>query len=322
MDNFDPALISVVMPCYNAAPYVEEAVASVLGQSYPQVELIIVDDGSIDGSSEILQRLASENPDRITLVYQNRAGPYAARNLALSHARGNYIAFLDADDTWHPDALRLMHEALDAVPADIAYCGWQNVGVAATDPNPKIPPVLDAAEAVAHFLDHCPWPINSVLVRRPLIDEMRGFSERAPTAMDYDLWLRMLARQPRLVRVPEVLAYYRRYPRGRSHIPRWKQVFDAVAVRRDFAQHHPDLVARFTPARLNELIYAPLLREAYRCHWRNDTDSARRLFRRAFRKSDWKAGDLKHLLASLLPAPLYRNLVDFVTRRRSARFEA
>jgi len=70
------------------------------------------------------------------------------------------------------------------------------------------------------------------------------------------------------------------------------------------------------------VIYAPLLQEAYRCHWRNDTESARRLFRRAFRKADWKAGDLKHLIASLLPAPLYHNLVDFVTRRRSARIES
>ena len=79
------------------------------------------------------------------------------------------------------------------------------------------------------------------------------------------------------------------------------------------------MIAPITPARLNELLYDPLLREAYRCHWRNDTESARRLFRRAFRKADWKAGDLKHLIASLLPAPLYRNLVDFVTRRRSVR---
>jgi hypothetical protein len=189
----------------------------------------------------------------------------------------------------------------------------------ASRPSIHSPPVLDAGEAVGHFLDHCPWPINSVLISRPLIDELRGFSERAPTAMDYDLWLRMLARQPRLVRVPEVLAYYRRYPRGNSHIPRWRQVFDAVAVRRDFAQHHHELVAPIPTARLNELIYAPLLREAYRCHWRNDTESARRLFRRALRKADWKAGDLKHLVASLLPAPLYRNLVDLVTSRRSAR---
>jgi glycosyltransferase involved in cell wall biosynthesis len=321
MDNFDPALISVVMPCLNAAPHVEEAVGSVLGQSYRLVELIAVDDGSTDGSSEILQRLASENPERITLIFQNRTGPFAARNRALAHADGNYIAFLDADDTWQPDALSLLHDALETGPADIAYCGWQNIGIAAADTQPNIPPALDAGEAIIHFLEHAPWPINSVLIRRPLIDELRGFSERAPTAMDYELWLRMLARQPRLVRVPEVLAFRRQYPRGNAHIPHWRQVFDAVAVRRDFARHHPESVARLTPARLNGLIYDPLLHEAYRCHWRNDTESARRLFRRAFSKADWKAGDLKHLLASLLPAPLYRTLVDLVTRRRSARIE-
>jgi glycosyltransferase involved in cell wall biosynthesis len=320
MDNFDPELISVVMPCYNAAPYVEEAVESVLGQSYPRVQLIVIDDGSTDGSTEILQRLAAENPERITLVYQNRAGPFAARNQALAHANGNYIAFLDADDSWHPDALSLMRDALEADLADAAWCGWQAIGPAATDTQPQIPPDFDAGEAVGHFLQHGPWPLNSMLIRRHLVDELRGFSERAPTAMDYDLWLRLLARQPKLVRVPEVLAYYRQYPRGASHIPHWRQVFDAVAVRRDFARHHPECVARFTPARLRELIYDPLLREAYRCHWRNDTESARRLFRRAFRKSDWKAGDFKHLIASLLPASLYRNLVDFITHRRSARF--
>ena len=321
MDHFDPELITVVMPCYNAAPYVGEAIDSVLGQSYPYVELIVVDDGSTDGSAEILQHLAIEHPERITLLYQNRGGPFVSRNQALAHANGNFIAFLDADDTWHPDALRLMHDALEAEQADVAYCGWQTIGVAAADPSPKIPPVLDAGEAVGHFLENGPWPINSVLIRRHLIDELRGFSERAPTAMDYDLWLRMLARQPGLVRIPEVLAFYRRYPRGNAHIPHWRQVFDAVTVRHDFARSHPELIAPITPARLNELIYDPLLREAYRCHWRNDTESARRLFRRALRKADWKAGDLKHLVASLLPAPLYRSLVDRVTRRRSAHFE-
>jgi len=317
MDHFDPALISVVMPCHNAAATVQDAVASVLGQSYPQVELVVADDGSTDGSTEILQRLAAENPDRITLVYQTRSGPFAARNAALAHARGNFIAFLDADDTWHPDALRLLHDALQAAPADLAYCGWQDFGDATADPAPKLLPEFDAHQAASHLFENEPWPIHSVLVRRQFIDDLRGFSERAPTAMDVDLWLRLLARQPQLVRVPEVLAFHRCHTRRPSRIPHWRKVFDAIAARRDFAQHHPERVAHLTPAHLHELLYAPLLREAYRCHWRNDTDSARRLFRRAFRKADWKAGDLKHLVASLLPAPLYRNLVDFVTRRRS-----
>lgn len=318
MENFDPALISVAMPCYNAAPHVEEAINSVLGQSYPHVELIVVDDGSTDGSTEILQRLASAYPERITLIYQNCGGPFAARNQALTHANGNYIAFLDAYDTWHPDALRLMHDALEANQADAAYCCWQNFDAAAADTQPQIPPALDTSNAVVYFLENGPWPINSALIRRPLIDELRGFSERAPTAMDYDLWLRMLAHQPGLVRIPDVLAFHRRYPRDNAHIPHWRQVFDAVAVRRDFVQHYPELVAPVPRIHLNKLIYGPLLQEAYRCHWRNDTDSARRLFRRAFRKTDWEASDLKHLVASLLPAPLYRNLVDFVTQRRSA----
>ncbi len=319
MDRFDPALISVVMFCRNAAPTVEAAVASVLEQTYPLVQLVVVDDGSTDGASEILQDMAASHPDRIVLVYQNPAGPYAARNRALAHADGNYIAFLDADQVWHPDALRHLHAALETKGADLAYCGWQTLDAAAADAQPDIPPALDARAAIALFLEHGPWPIDCALARRPLIDELRGFSERAPTAMDYDFWLRLFAGEPKLVRVPEALASSRSRPRDTGAVPRWRQVFDAIAVRRDFARHYPQCVAHLPPARLDALIRGPLLREAYRCHWRNDTESARRLFRRALRSADWKAGDLKHLVASLLPAGAYRHLVDFVTHRRSAR---
>jgi len=320
MDRFDPALISVIMPCHNAAANLGEAVASVLGQSYAPVELLIVDDGSTDGSSEHLQQLAAEHPERIRLIHQARAGPYAARNAGLAHAQGNFAAFLDADDLWHPDALARLHAAL-AAGADLATCNWQDFGEAATDTAAHGLPELDAAKAARHILEHGAWPINAVLVRRPLIDEAQGFSERAPAAMDEDLWLRLLARQPRIAHVDEVLAYRHRKLKSRPGLPRWRQVFAAVAVRHDFARHHPELVQGYAPAHLHALIHDPLLREAYRCHWRNDTESARRLFRRAFRQANWKAGDLKHLVASLLPSPLYRNLVDTVTQRRSVRLD-
>ncbi len=321
MDGFELPLISVLMPCHNAAPYVGEAVASVLAQTYPHVELVIVDDGSTDGSSEILQGLATTHPERISLVYQNRAGPWAARNHALARARGSFIAFLDADDTWVPEALARLHAALDSARADIAWGGWQTTGVGAAAPQPHLPPASDAAGALDYAFEHGAWPLNALLTRRPLIDALHGFSERLPTAMDFDLWLRLLAGVPTLASVQETLAQRRLYPRGDARIPQWRQVSDAVAVRRDFAHRHPDAVTHYTPARLAELIYTPLLREAYRCHWRHDTESARRLFRRAFRKADWKAGDLKHLLASLLPPTAYRLLADAVTGRRSAQTE-
>ncbi len=319
MDNFEPALISVVMPCFNAAPYVEEAVGSVLRQTYPQVELIVVDDGSTDGSADLVARLAAPHPGRVTVLHQTNSGPYAARNHGLTHARGNFVAFLDADDTWHPDALRQLHAAMTDTLADAAYCGWQNVGEGAANTQPYIPPNYAETDAAALFLRACPWPINGVLLRRQLVDTLRGFSERLPTAMDYDLWLRMLAQQPTVVRVPDVLAYYRRYPRGDAHIPRWRQVFDAIAVREDFVRHHPAQVAHLGRADRDARVYGSLLPEAYRCHWRRDTDSSRRLFRRAFRRADWKARDAKYILASFLPASVFDSLIRLVDARRSAR---
>lgn len=319
MDHFEPTLISVVMPCFNAAPFIEDAMQSVLQQSYPHTELIVVDDGSTDGSTAIISRFATENPGRIVFLHQSHVGPYAARNHGLAHAHGNFIAFLDADDYWHPDALNRLHAALDATLADVAYCGWQEVGEAAVHTQPQIPPDYASVDATAHFLKACPWPINGVLIRRHLIDTLRGFSERRPTAMEYDLWLRMLASQPVAVRVPEVLAYYRRYPRGDAHIPRWRQVFDAISVREDFVRRAPLQVANLRRAERDALIYGSLLPEAYRCHWKRDTVSSRRLFRRAFRKADWKMRDLKYLLASFLPATVFQELIRFVDHRRNVK---
>jgi hypothetical protein len=207
MDNFDPALISVVMPCFNAAPYLGGAIKSVLQQNYPHVELVVVNDGSTDESVQIIERLAADNPGRITVIQQTNSGPYVARNRGLVHARGNFVAFPDADDTWRPDALNQLHAALTETLADVAYCGWQNVGEAAANTQPYIPPNYAETDAAAQYLQSCPWPINGVLLRRQLVDTLRRFSEGLPTAMDYDLWLRMLAQQPNVVRVPRVLAF-------------------------------------------------------------------------------------------------------------------
>lgn len=319
MDNFDPKLISVVMPCYNAEPYVREAILSVLQQSYASGELIIVDDGSTDGSTEIIEELARAHPEHIRLIYQNRIGPNAARNQGLAQAQGNFVAFLDADDYWHPDALTKLHAALIDAPADVAYCGWQHVGPLAENLQPQIPVDIHDKNILEHFLKTCPWPVNGALIKRQLIDSLRGFSERRATAMDYDLWLRMLTQKPRLVRVPEVLAFYRQYARSENGIPRWRQVFDAVGVREDFVRHHSDITGALGPAKRRALVYDTLLSEAYRCHWRRNTQSSRRLFLRAFFNSNWKMGDLKYMLASFMPGAIFDGLIRYIDARRSAR---
>jgi glycosyltransferase involved in cell wall biosynthesis len=316
MDNFDPALISVVMPCHNAARFVRDALESALRQSYAHLEVIVVDDGSTDDTSRIVEAIAASHPGRVNLVYQPNSGPYAARNRGLAIAHGNFIAFLDATDRWHPDALERLHTAMMDTLADVAYCGWQDFGESATDTQPRIPPDYASVDAATLFLRECPWPVNGVLLRRQLIDTLHGFSERRPTAMDHDLWLRALAVHPGAVRVPEVLAYRRRHPREDPAIPRWQQLFDTVSVREDFLRRHPAQIAHLDPAARTELLYGQLLAEAYRCHWRRDLASSRRLFRRAARRSPWKARDAKYILASFLPAIVFESLIHFVDHRR------
>jgi glycosyltransferase involved in cell wall biosynthesis len=317
---FFPARISVIMPCYNAATFVEEAVYSVMNQTYNDVELIVVDDGSTDGSVGTLQQLAAQYSPRMNLLFQDHMGPFPARNLGLRHARGGLVAFLDADDYWSPEALEKLAAAMDADHADIAYCGWQNVGEGAPGTEPYIPPDYSQMDTAAEFLRSCPWPIHAALVRRDAIDAVKGFSERCFSAMDYDLWLRLYAHTQELVRVPEVLAFYRWHDKGQISKTKWKQVLDALQVRRDFVAHHPERVAHLSASKVLELSDGILLREAYRAYWQRNLFDAQKLFRRAFMQGLWKVGDLKYLLPALLPGALFQWLVgraDYLKENRT-----
>jgi len=316
MENSKQPLISVIMACYNAAPYVGEAVSSVLRQSYTHTELIVVDDGSQDASPDIVKHLAKEHPDRIRLKHHEHSGPYPARNLGLSHARGDYIAFLDADDWWREDCLEKLLTTLQAEEADLSYCGWQNVGEHILNPAPHIPPAYENEDPVAAFLKNCPWPIHAALIRRSVLNAVEGFSERLFSSMDYDLWLRILAHTGNIVRVPEVLAYYRWHGGSQISANRWKQVLDAVQIRRDFATRYPGMVKHLSSESLYSLIDGQLLSEAYRTYWSRDLVNAQKLFRAAFARHAWHAKDLKYVLPALLPSRIFQGIVGLASTSR------
>lgn len=302
------------MPCFNARPYVEQAVRSALGQDYGNVELIVVDDGSNDGSREVLARLAADHAGRIKVLHQKNVGPYPARNAGLGQASGNLIAFLDADDYWAPDCLRKLQRALGAAQAELAYCGWHNVGEGGPGKEPYIPPPYETEDPVALFLKGCPWPIHAALVRRSILEQVGGFSTRLFSSMDYDLWLRILAVTRNIVRVPEVLAFYRWHSAGQISAVKWRQVLEAWQVRRDFVRDHSALVAHIAPAALRELLDGSLLHAGYVAYWKRDLVSAQRLFRKAVRQRYWRVRDAKYVLPSLLPAALYRRAIATADR--------
>ena len=193
------------------------------------------------------------------------------------------------------------------------------MGEGAPGTEPFIPPDYSQMDTAAEFLRSCPWPIHAALVRREAIDAVKGFSERRFSAMDYDLWLRLYAHTQKIVRVPEVMAFYRWHDKGQISKTRWKQVLDALQVRRDFVAHHPERVAHLPKDRVIELSDGFLLREAYRAYWQRHLVDAQILFRHALFKRHWKAGDLKYLLPSLLPSPLFQTLVRASDRLREKR---
>ncbi len=177
--------VSVVIPTYNSGPLVVEAVESVLAQTRPAAEIIVVDDGSTDDTAD---RLARFGP-RIRYIRQANARVAAARNTGLRAATGDAVGFLDADDAWHPEKLARQAAALEADPG---------LGVLATrvfawpgsypDPGPERGTVV--ALPTDAMLPANPITTSSVLVRREVLDRAGEFDRNLFGPEDYDLWLR------------------------------------------------------------------------------------------------------------------------------------
>ena len=121
-----PGLVSIITPCYNGEKYISETIESVVRQTYQLWEMIIVDDGSTDSSSEIVQKYESMD-SRIHLVHQKNAGSAAARNNGIRRAEGQYIALLDADDIWLPSFLEKQIQYMKNRKAVCVFCSYDHI---------------------------------------------------------------------------------------------------------------------------------------------------------------------------------------------------
>ena len=148
-------IISIIMPCFNAAHFIKESVQSALEQECVDIEVIVVDDGSTDDSSSILQRM-SEKDNRLRIIHQENKGAGPARNRGLAEAKGQFIAFLDSDDYWDSSCLGKLYSTLISSNADISYCGWQNIGLSGGRGEPHVPPDYADQDMVEVTLKTCP----------------------------------------------------------------------------------------------------------------------------------------------------------------------
>lgn len=167
--------VSVIIPVFNAARTIEQAIDSVRAQTFTDFEIIVVDDGSTDGSMEIIRRYGGA----VKLLQQQNRGPSAARNLAISNSSGESLGFLDGDDWWKPEFLATMLAALERDPqAVMAYCDLQLVDSLGR-PFPTALRLSDGhAPTVQEMLDRL-WPIvpSGVVIRRAALDAVGGYPE-------------------------------------------------------------------------------------------------------------------------------------------------
>ncbi|MEM9610538.1 MAG: glycosyltransferase family A protein [Actinomycetota bacterium] len=190
----DSPRVTVVMPVRDAAPYVEAAVRSVLEQDLEELELVVVDDGSLDRTTDLVADIAARDGRLRLLRHGEPLGPSAARNDGIAAATAPFLCFLDGDDLMYPSSLRSRWEAAVVAPPGAAgsYCGWESIG---PDEVPRSPQRGTPSLPRVSYLQadgECPFIISAPLVRTDVVRAVGGFDEALHAAEDFDLWLRLL----------------------------------------------------------------------------------------------------------------------------------
>ena len=205
------ATFDIVIPAYNAAKYLPEAIDSVVAQDYDDWRILLVNDGSTDATGEIAERYRQQLGDRMLVITQPNAGMSAARNAALGVANGEYVAMLDADDLWLPDRLRASLASFVGRPAAGLSYGLN----AHVDEEGMVfftfagnPAFAEGRIAPQIYKREVELPCPTVTIRRSCLAEVGYFDRSMRATEDRDLWLRIALRYE-VAFVPKVIAHYR-----------------------------------------------------------------------------------------------------------------
>lgn len=212
-DNKELTPVSVIMPAYNAAAYIEEAIRSVMAQTYGSWRLLVLDDGSSDDTVEIVERLAGED-SRISLFRNaENLGAARTRNRGLDLCSEGYVAFLDSDDRWHPDKLAAQVALAEQTAADLVYTSYAIID---NDGNPcRHPYIVPAQTGFEYMLKENVIGCSTVLLSPRAARQYRfsnGFYHE-----DYCLWLDMLRDGCQAAGCPQVLTEWRLIYGSRSY---------------------------------------------------------------------------------------------------------
>lgn len=269
-------LVSVIIPTYNGAKYIRQTVDAVLRQTYTNVEVLVVDDGSTDNTRELMHGW----PPSVQYFIKENGGPASARNFGIKKARGRYLAFCDGDDVWEPRKLEQQIACFER-DGDLGLVYSEVTMIDENDqPQPYPPRQRPAGKIFLQLFGKNSIPTSSVVIKRECLQRVGGFDEDPEliSVEDYDLWLRV-AGEYRIGFVDAPLVKYRRHIRGisknlaRSYLGEAKVIQKTLA---SFAGRFPSLPG-LMPARLGrlffeygiDLFYLRQIAEARRQFWQS-----------------------------------------------------
>lgn len=233
-------LVSVVIATYNMAKYLPMAIQSVLEQTYNNIEVIVVDDGSTDNTEEVIKTLSEDT--RVRYIVQENRGQASAKNRGIQESSGEFIAFLDADDMWKPEKLELQipvffrSKSIGVVYAKLIYIDDKGVEL------------LNTPDEYMLFRGWVSGPLfirnfvrfGAAVVRRECFVRLGGFKEHIRMGIDYDLWLRF-STQYEFEYVDKALLYYRIWAGQMSNNCKGRYL-NGIKIMQDFLDEYPEAV--------------------------------------------------------------------------------
>jgi glycosyltransferase involved in cell wall biosynthesis len=231
--------VSAIITAYNSEVFVAEAISSVLEQTYPVDEIVVVDDGSTDHTRDIVESFSQKG---VRYIYQENRGPGAARNCGIRETSGELIAFLDADDVWLKNKIKMQLDFLSEHP-DVAlvsgFAWWWNVIEDDRFVSGEVPKSIASLRRDIMVHNKIGNP-SRVMLRRSVLRDAGVFSENIRWGQDWDLWIRIITRYNAAI-LPKPLIVYRWHEKNLSHTSRWERLYSYWNVSRWAIQsNHPN----------------------------------------------------------------------------------
>ncbi len=315
------ARITALIPTYNSERYIRAAVDSVLTQTYPAHEVIVVDDGSTDRTQEALASYG----DRVRYIRQVNAGPPVARNTGLTQATGDWIALLDSDDLWVPEKLELQIDYLQRHPScGLVYTDmktFDDAGIIEESVKISRNLTLPSGHIFPEMFAETLFQTSAVLVRKSCIDTVGGFDTDLRMGDDYELFLR-ISRHYELGYVDKPLVLYRQHATQGTRT--WgKQLQQGVPweflVLKKVVDRYPEMVEELGRAKVQQRLSKPYAALAYACMAEGDHKNARQLIRGALRYWPSNPAYLRYYLMSFLSPGMQVKLKNLTTAGKRLR---